>query len=69
MGISPITHYILDAILLFIYFLHLLLCGRTLTKLPLYQKLNFVAALLTFTLVAVLVGFTWAGKNETGLQA
>jgi membrane protein implicated in regulation of membrane protease activity len=67
MGIYPITHCILDTILLFTYFLHLLLCGRTLTKLPLYQKLNFAVALVTFTLVSVLVSFTWARRDEKGL--
>jgi hypothetical protein len=68
MRVPPITNSILDTILLFIYLLRLFLCSRTLAKLPLYQKSNFVASLLTFTLVSVLLGFTWVGKDEKGLS-
>jgi hypothetical protein len=68
MEVPPITHSILDTVLLFIYLLHLLLCSRTLAKLPLYQKTCFVASFFTLTLTGVLLGFTWAGKDEKGLS-
>lgn len=62
MEVPPITHLILDTILLFNFLLHTLLCSRTFAKLPLYQKTNFVASFFTLTLSGVLLGFTWAGK-------
>lgn len=68
MEVPPITHSILDTILLFIYLLHLLLCSQTLANLPLYQKSSFVASVFAFTLTGVLLGFTWAGKDEKGLS-
>lgn len=68
MEVLLITHLILDTILLFIYLLHTLLYSRTFAKLPLYQKTNFVASFFTLTLSSVLLGFTWAGKDEKGLS-
>lgn len=68
MKVPPITHSILDTILLFIYLLHLLLCSQILANLPLYQKSNFVASFFALALTGVLLGFSWAGKNEKGLS-
>jgi hypothetical protein len=62
-----LLHSILDTIICFVAFVRLIFCGRAFCRLRNYQMINIVLNILTFSLLVVLAGLSWAMKNKNGL--
>jgi hypothetical protein len=62
-----LLHSILDTIICFLAFVRLIFSGRAYCRLRNYQMINMALNMLTFSLLVVLAGLSWAMKNKNGL--